>query len=117
MAEIYTILEAADAEGRPTGRFHHVSYSDEAPVSRRIYHRLTERTYASREEAEACPEAKVKLDLIFMRTRENRDRELAALARRCMSRGSSTMPENYRRDVPLDLLREVADRLDPKPSA
>lgn len=67
MAEVYTILETADAEGRPAGRFHHVSYSDEASAERRVYHRLTNRDYASREEAEACPEARAKLDQIFGR--------------------------------------------------
>lgn len=67
MAEIYTIMEVADAAGRPTGRFHYVFYSDEASTERRIYHRLTERDYASREEAEACPEANAKLDQIFDR--------------------------------------------------
>lgn len=114
MAEIYTVLEAADAQGRPTGRFHHVSYSDEASEGRRIYHRLTDKEYASREEAEACPEAKAKLDVIFMRGRENRDQQLAARVRRCMDRSGSTMPENFLREVPVELLREVADRLDPR---
>lgn len=65
MAIIYTILELADAGGNPTGKFRHVSYSDE--VSEPVYYKLIDKTYDSRGEAENCPEAKDALDRIFHR--------------------------------------------------
>jgi hypothetical protein len=65
MAEIYTVLETANANGTGAGLFHWVSYSDEAPEHRRIYHRVTDIVYRSEQEALACPIAAAELDRVF----------------------------------------------------
>lgn len=81
MAIIYQILELADAAGRPTGKFQHVSYSDEA--ADRVYTKLLDKTFNSREAARADPEARAALDRVFRRgphaPRDERDELIVTL--------------------------------------
>ena len=58
MAEVFVPMQLADGAGNPTGRWHYVSFSDEEPEDRRVFHKLVDRDFGSAEEAEADPEVR-----------------------------------------------------------
>jgi hypothetical protein len=126
MAEIYGIMEVADAEGKPTGKFHFVSYSDEVPLSRRVYHRITDKDYGSREEAEACPDAKAAIARAFGSTEEPDTAEIHPDAmeelRQCAVMIRTWMPASFPENeqgqkhfvrVVMESVADVIDRVAP----